>query len=151
MLKIIKSSYFIPILFSYIHEIQKLKVIKYNKILQTNLNISILNYKYFTGRFILYESNRIGKEINYIDNTLRFEGEFLNGKRHGKGKEYNKYGKLIFEGEYLNGKRHGKGKEYNKFGDLTFEGEYLNEKKMEREENFIVVVILIYLLKLLVN
>ena len=127
MLKTIKSSYFIPILFSYIHEIQKLKVIKYNKILQTNLNISILNYKYFTGRFILYESNRIGKEINYIDNTLRFEGEFLNGKRHGKWKEY------------------------NKFGDLTFEGEYLNEKKMEREENFIVVVILIYLLKLLVN
>ena len=32
-----------------------------------------------------------------------FEGEYLNGKRNGKGKEYNKEGKLIFEGEYLNG------------------------------------------------
>ena len=34
---------------------------------------------------------------------LIFEGEYLNGKRNGKGKEYNKEGKLIFEGEYLNG------------------------------------------------
>ena len=31
--------------------------------------------------------------------NVRFEGEYLNGKRHGKGKEYNKY-KLLFEGEY---------------------------------------------------
>ena len=120
MLKTIKSSYFIPILFSFVYERQKLKVIKYNKILQTNLNINILNYKYFTGRYILYESNRIGKEINYIDNTLIFEGEYLNWKRHGKGKEYNKYCKLIFEGEYL------------------------LDKKMEREENFILVVYLAF-------
>ena len=28
-----------------------------------------------------------------------------------KSKEYNYYGKLVFEGEYLNGKRNGKGKE----------------------------------------
>ena len=42
-----------------------------------------------------------------------FEGEYLNGKRNGKGKEYDYYGNLIFEGEYLNGKRwNGKGKEY---------------------------------------
>ena len=30
----------------------------------------------------------------------------------GKGKEY-KNGKIIFEGEYLNGQRNGKGKEYD--------------------------------------
>ena len=41
-----------------------------------------------------------------------FEGEYLNGKKHGKGKEFND-GKLIFEGVYLNGKRNGKGREYN--------------------------------------
>ena len=35
---------------------------------------------------------------------------YLNGKKHGRGKEYNfKTGKLTFEGEYLNGKN-GKGK-----------------------------------------
>ena len=31
---------------------------------------------------------------------------------------------LIFEGEYLNGENHGKGKEYNKKGDIIFEGEF---------------------------
>ena len=40
-------------------------------------------------------------------------GEYLNGKLwNGKGVEYDK-NIIIFEGEYLNGKRHGKGKEYD--------------------------------------
>ena len=39
---------------------------------------------------------------------LEFEGEYLNGERNGKGKEYYN-GKLEFEGKYLNGKRNGKG------------------------------------------
>ena len=56
-----------------------------------------------------------------------FEGEYLNGSRNGKGKEYWK-GKLRFEGEYLNGLRNGKGKEYNKDGELVFEGGYLKWK-----------------------
>jgi len=30
------------------------------------------------------------------------EGEYLKGEKNGKGKEYNKEGKLIFEGEYIN-------------------------------------------------
>ena len=34
-----------------------------------------------------------------------FEGEYLNGERNGKGKEYDWTGKLIFEGEYLNGEK----------------------------------------------
>ena len=34
-----------------------------------------------------------------------FDGEYVNGKRHGKGKEFNSDGKLIFEGEYLYGKK----------------------------------------------
>ena len=44
---------------------------------------------------------------------MEYEGEYLNGKRHGKGKIYNYNGKLKYEGEYLYGKRwFGKGKEY---------------------------------------
>ena len=42
-------------------------------------------------------------------------------------KEYNLNNKLKFEGEYVNGERNGKGKEYFK-NELIFEGEYLNEK-----------------------
>ena len=29
-------------------------------------------------------------------------------------KNYNPYGKFLFEGDYVNGKKHGKFKEYNK-------------------------------------
>ena len=49
--------------------------------------------------------NNIVKEYDYIIGTLVFEGEYLNGKRNGKGKEYNYIGKIEFEGEYLNGNR----------------------------------------------
>ena len=46
------------------------------------------------------------KEKNIIENnTLKFEGEFLNDEKNGKGQEYDDDGKLIYEGEYLNGKR----------------------------------------------
>ena len=35
-----------------------------------------------------------------------FMGEYLNGKRDGKGKEYDYFtGNLIFEGEYFDGNR----------------------------------------------
>ena len=58
---------------------------------------------------------------------LIFDGEYLNGKRNGKGKEYNKKGKLIFEGEFKNNYR-SKGKEYVN-ERLEFEGEYMFNKK----------------------
>jgi len=35
-----------------------------------------------------------------------YKGECLNGKKHGKGREYNMYsGVLEYEGEFVNGKR----------------------------------------------
>ena len=33
---------------------------------------------------------------------------------------------LIYEGDYLNGKRNGKGKQYHWNGELEYEGDYLN-------------------------
>ena len=44
-------------------------------------------------------------------------------------REYFENGKLLFDGEYLNGKRNGKGKEYYYDVKLIFEGEYLKDKK----------------------
>ena len=58
---------------------------------------------------------------------MKFEGEYLNGKKNGKVKEYNQKGKLIFEGEFKNNYR-SKGKEFVK-ERLEFEGEYLFNKK----------------------
>ena len=101
----------------------------------------------------LKDGKGVCKDYTFFTGKLIFEGEYINGKRNGKGKEYNDNGELIFEGEYLNGKksngigkeyefghliyfgefvngqRNGKGKEYNYNGILVFEGEYLNGKK----------------------
>jgi len=63
----------------------------------------------------------------YYLNKLRFDGQCLNGIKHGKCKEYNKNGELEFEGEYLNGKKNGKGIKYHK-KQIDFEGEYFNDK-----------------------
>ena len=137
MQKRIKAENIFKLIYSYINEAKKLKIIKYNKNLQKSLNINIINYKYFPGKMI-FELNGIGKEYNIDgfvkekgkeyneDGELVFEGEYLNGERNGEGKEYYKSNKLKFEGKYLNGKRNGKGKEYY-FHDSTlfFDGEYL--------------------------
>ena len=154
MLKNIKSTYFSKIVFSYLEEKIKLKMVKYNKAIQKLLNIKSINYRIFSRKYIIYEPNGKGKEYNYDDDLLfegeylnrkrngkgkeysyfshrlLFDGEYLNGKRNGKGKEYDHLNfKLIDDGEYLNGKRNGKGKEYNFFGELSFVGEFFNGKR----------------------
>ena len=61
------------------------------------------------------------KSKRYYDNgKLKFEGEYLNGKRNGKAKEYYVNGELKFEGEYLNGKIWN-GKIYNEIGQIDSE------------------------------
>ena len=67
--------------------------------------------------------------------NLAFEGEYLNGKRSGKGKEY-KYGKLIFEGEYLKGEKwNGKFKDFISKNKIYGEYIYLNGKKNRMKNN----------------
>ena len=132
MLKKVKCSYFIKVLFSHVSEGQKLKMAKYNKALQATLDRRLIHYKSYSGRFIIYGSDGKGKEFNGFFNELIYEGEYKNGERNGKGKEYWGEDRLEFEGEYKNGKRNGKGKEYrgsiNHDEKRIFEGEYLNNK-----------------------
>ena len=80
--------------------------------------------------------NGNGKVVEYFSDfgKLMFEGEYLNGKKYGKGKQYLLNGSLYFEGEYLNGKRNGHGKEYYN-GNLKFEGEYLDDERIQENKN----------------
>jgi len=43
--------------------------------------------------------------FNRFKCRLIYKGDFLNGERNGKGKEFNNNGYLIFKGKFLNGKR----------------------------------------------
>ena len=86
----------------------------------------------FEGEFLNGKRHGKGKEFDFIDGYILFEGEYLNGYRwNGKVHEYHDFYKiLIFEGELKYGKRNGKGKEYDDNGRLIFEGEYLNGNKL---------------------
>ena len=158
MLDNIKSKYILKLFLSYVKEKKKLNLVKYNKNMQTKININLLYYKIFSGNYttiyddnndnkrgkifdeyknqIIFEGefsngkkNGIGKE--YINERLIFEGEYVNGEKKGKWKEYYDNERIKYEGEYHYGERNGKGKEYYKNGELKFEGEYKNGKMYE--------------------
>ena len=66
-----------------------------------------------------------------MEKKLKFEGEYLNGNRNGKGKEYDEYGNIIIEGEYFNDKKNNWiDKKYNKNGELLSETKYFNRNKI---------------------
>ena len=167
MLENIKSTYFKKIIFSLLDENAKLKILRYNKNLQKLLDIQIINYFIFTQKYIIKEANGFSKAYSYnpfyedkYEDILIFEGQYLNGLKNGKCKEYDpeggiikfegenlngkkngkckeyEYGSIKFEGEYLNGKINGKGKEYTYEGSLSFEGEYMNGERNGKGKEF---------------
>ena len=147
LITMIKSIYRIKQIFSFLSEKKKLNFIIYNKSIQNKMGINLDNYKNESGRYRTIEKDGKGKVFSLDSNKLIFEGQYLNGKKNGKGKEYHYNGNLKFEGEYLNGniisgigydynnnvilkiKKNGIGVEYYHKGILRFEGEYLNGKK----------------------
>ena len=126
----IKSTYILKTLLSLIEEKHKLKLLKYNKYLQNKCDISIMNYKFCSGKYKKLTKEGIVKIYDGESDQMIFEGEYKNGNINGKVKEYYLNGNIKFEGEYLNGKRNGKGKEYDYWdgGEVIFEGEYSNGK-----------------------
>ena len=158
----IRSNYLLKKILIYVDDRSKFNLIKYNKKIQAIDGLNLINFRRFSGRYIKEEYGRI-KEYNSYNDDLIFEGEYLNGRRNGKGKEYNEEGNLIFEGEYLtgkkwkgiekeydeytkilifeceykNGERKGKGKEYDKYNEeLLFSGTYLNGKRNGKGEEY---------------
>ena len=113
----------------------KLRFIKEDEYIIEDIKGTIKEYLdcslIFEGQYMNGKRNGKGKEYD-IHNKLKFEGEYINGKRNGKGKEFGYFGNLEYEGEYLNGERTGKGKEYGYNGNLEFEGEYLNGEKKKK-------------------
>ena len=75
-------------------------------------------HKFYNLIYELKEGKGFIKE--YENGYLIFEGEYLNGEKNGKGKEYNYQGVILFEGEYLNGKEYN-GKRYDPDGNIIYE------------------------------
>ena len=79
----IRSKYITKIVFSYLNEKYKLKIVKYNLSLQNKLEIKLKDYKKISGRFIIYETPTKGKEYITKNKQLIYEGDFLHGVREG--------------------------------------------------------------------
>jgi len=84
-----------------------------------------LHYLLGSGKSKIDGKNGIGREYLIRTNNLIFEGEYINGKKNGKGKEY-------YNDTELNEEKSGKKNEYYKNIKIKFEGEYQNGKKMEK-------------------
>merc|ERR1712146_429569 len=57
-----------------------------------------------------------------------YEGDYSEGKWHGKGIKYYKNGNKQYEGDYSENKWHGKGIKYYENGNKQYEGEYSENK-----------------------
>ena len=63
MLNKIKSTFIIKKIFIYLYDRIQLKLIKYNKKLQSKISINLYDYKIFSGRYIIYEKMEKLKSI----------------------------------------------------------------------------------------
>ena len=92
-------------------EYYKSKDFETNRCVYANNNNNICYYK---GK-LEYEGEDLNDDYDDYDDydydddynniNIKYKGEYLNGLRNGKGKEYDRNGKLIFEGVYFKGKR----------------------------------------------
>ena len=88
MLENIRSYYIAQIVFSFIDIKETYKLVKYNKSLLNKLKINPLYFKIRSKKYLIYEKNKKVREYSILDDTLLYEGEYLNGEKSGKGKEY---------------------------------------------------------------
>ena len=86
----------------------------------------------FKSKLAMFEASAtkgVKKPQKTKNSKIKYEGEYVNGLKEGKGKEY-LGDKLLFEGEFSQGKRwNGKIKECDSNGVLLFEGEYKEGEK----------------------
>ena len=142
----IKSFYILQKIISLLWKNKILHLFALNKKLQNKFSISKEDYLKLRLRYKKLDQNGRGKEYSIYTDELIFEGEYLDGKRNGEGKEYYPNLNIKFEGKYLKGEKisgkkydiqgniilvleNGKGKECYDNGQIQFEGEYFNGKR----------------------
>ena len=67
---------------------KKLEIIIYSKHFQKRIEVDIKDYRNASKRLKIGGKNGKGKEYKLNTDILLFKGDYLNGKRNGKGIEY---------------------------------------------------------------
>ena len=112
-----KSGIFIFIIIKYIQENLSQGKKMYGK--------NIYDGDFFNGK-------KDGKGKMKYENGEYYIGQWSKDRRHGKGKLYNKIGKIKYEGDFYNDKMEGKGKYYYENADYYYVGNWLNDKEHGR-------------------
>ena len=79
---------------------------------------------YYFGQF--FNDDMHGKGIIYLNNKIKYDGDFVNNKFNGFGKYYFENGDYYI-GEVKDDMQHGKGKLYDKNGNIRVEGNFVND------------------------
>ena len=89
--------------------------------------------KYYIGELL---NNQLhGKGILYYkDGKIEYDGDFIKGKREGKGKYFFENG-YYYIGEWLNNFMNGKGTVYYNNGTILYEGDWVGDKKEGNGKN----------------
>ena len=129
----IKSIYILEKVFSLLDKKIELLLLNHNKKIQNKLKINIESFKKLSQRYRIIIDKRICREFLKNTNYLIFEGEFKDGKKHGKGEEYYYNIDLALDEEYLNWQKREKNKNNYFKGNLKFRGEYFEGKIINGE------------------
>ena len=143
----IRSIYILRRIFILLTNKKLLYLLRYNKVIQGKTKINIEDYKKEGNRIKIGGDNGYVKEYRLNTTILLFEGEYINGEKNGRGKEYYENGLIKFDGIYFKGKKI-EGEVYDKNGRVTliimkngigielyynnrnqFEGQYFNGKR----------------------
>ena len=92
------------------------------------------NGDYYIGEFLNDMKNGKGK-IYYKNDSIKYDGDFVNDKYEGKGKfiwENEEY----YIGEWVNGFKHGEGIIYYKNNKIKYKGNFVNNEYYNQIENF---------------
>jgi len=97
---------------------------------------------YFNNGKLMYDGEIINGKLDgygkqyYKNGNLKYEGEFDDGERNGSGKQFFNNGLIEYEGGYKRSKLDGYGKQYYKNGNLKYEGEFDDGERNGRGKQF---------------
>ena len=93
-------------------------------VMENNEKFFFMKGDYYFGQF--FNDDMHGKGIIYLNNTIKYDGDFVNNQFNGFGKYYFESGNYYI-GQFKDDMQNGKGKIFDKDGNIKFEGEYIND------------------------
>ena len=94
----------------------------------------------FKGNFKDGEKHGSGTKYDPIDQKPEYEGEYMNGKMHGKGIQWKRdKGNIykVYEGDFVNNKKNGYGKLFNRYNECISDKDtkWKDDKQVHEDKN----------------